>query len=159
MLKSMNKLHFFRKTFGQFKKNTYLCIRFQNQTKTTSVMTKETSNIIKSITASQKAYREHLINLVFDLIDSALNRHNEPKGRIFLGTKLMLIEKKVRGCNLASTNVNVTQHIYYDKESHEILVEGESADYDDIIIGSFSTMPIGMVEEVVKAIIDTAKSE
>lgn len=122
-------------------------------------MTKETANIIKSITASQKAYREQLINLVFDLIDSALNRHNEPEGRIFLGTKIILIEKKVRGGNLASMNVNVAEHIYYDKESHEIQVEGESADYDDIIIGDFSTMPIGMLEEVVKAIIETAKSE
>lgn len=122
-------------------------------------MTKETAKIIKSISESQKAYREQLINLVFDLIDSALNRHNEPEGRIFLGTKIILIEKKVRGGNLASMNVNVAQHIYYDKESHEIQVEGESADYDDIIIGDFSTMPIGMVEEVVKAVIETAKSE
>jgi len=121
-------------------------------------MTKETATIIKAIASSEKSYREQLINLVFDLIDSALNPY-EPEGRIFLGTQITLIEKKVRGGNLASMNVNVAQHIYYNKESHEIHVEGESADYDDIIIGDFSTMPIGMVEEVVKAIVDTAKSE
>lgn len=145
--------------FGQFKKNTYLCIRFQKQTKTTTIMTKETANIIKSITASQKAYREQLINLVFDLIDSALNRHNEPNGKILLKRRVVLAEKKVRGGNLASMDVNVAESIHYYKGTHEIHVRGESATYDDIFIGVLSTMPIGMVEEVVKAIIETAKSE
>lgn len=122
-------------------------------------MTRETANIIKSITASQKAYREQLINLVFDLIDSALNRHNEPNGKILLCRKVVLTEKKVKGDNLVSMNVNVAENIYYDKNFRSIQVEGESAGYDEIFIGDFSTMPIGMVEEVVNAIIETAKSE
>lgn len=122
-------------------------------------MTKETANIIKSITASQKAYREQLINLVFDLIDSALNRHNEDEGKIFLGRKVVLAESRTRGGNLASMNVNVAENIYYDKNFRSIQVEGEDDDYNEIIIGEFSTMPIGMVEEVVNAIIDTAESE
>jgi hypothetical protein len=122
-------------------------------------MTKETANIIKSITASQKAYREQLINLVFDLINSALNRHNEPNGKILLCRKVVLAESKTRGGNLASMDVNVADCIYYDKNTHGIMVYGESAAYDDALIGEFYTMPIGMVEEVVKAIIETAKSE
>lgn len=122
-------------------------------------MTKETANIIKSFTASQKAYREQLINLVFDLIDSALNRHNEPNGKILLQRRVVLAESKTRGGNLASMDINVTESIYYDKNTHGIHVCGEAATYDDMIIGEFSTMPIGMVEEVVKAIIETAKSE
>ncbi len=122
-------------------------------------MTKETANIIKSIASNQKAYREKLINLVFDLIDSALNRHNEPDGKIFLGRKVLLLEKKNKAGDLVSMTVNVAEHIYYNREPREILVEGENADYDEIIIGDFATMPIGMVEEVVKAIIETAKSE
>lgn len=120
-------------------------------------MTKETANIIKSITASKKAYREQLINLVFDLINSALNRYNN--GKIFLQRKAVLAESKTRGGNLVSMDVNVAESIYYDKDTHEIYVYGESATYDDMLIGEFSTMPIGMVEEVVKAIIETAKSE
>lgn len=152
-------MYFFPKTFGHVEKNTYLCIRFQKQTKTTSIMTKETANIIKSITASQKAYREQLINLVFDLIDSALNRHNEDEGKIFLGRKVVLAESRRRGGNLASMNVNVAENIFYDKNFRSIQVEGEDDDYNEIIIGEFSTMPIGMVEEVVNAIIETAKSE
>ena len=122
-------------------------------------MTKETANIIKSITASQKAYREHLISLVFDLIDSALNRHNEPNGKILLQRRVVLAESKTRGGNLVSMDVNVAESIHYYKDTHSIQVCDESATYDDVLIGEFSTMPIGMVEEVVKAIIETAKSE
>ena len=122
-------------------------------------MTKETANIIKSITASQKAYREQLINLVLDLIDSALNRHNEPNGTILLKRKVVLAEKKVRGGSLVSMDVNVAESIHYYKDTHDIYVCGESNDYNDVLIGEFATMPIGMVEEVVKAIIETAKSE
>ena len=122
-------------------------------------MTKETANIIKSITASQKAYREQLINLVFDLIDSALNRHNADEGKIFLGTKVTIVKNTASPRFLATFNYNIAEHIHYDKESHIIQVIGENENYDDIIIGDFSTMPIGMLEEVVKAIIETAKSE
>lgn len=122
-------------------------------------MTRGTANIIKSITASQKAYREQLINLVFDLIDSALNRHNEPNGKILLQRRVVLAESKRKGLNLATMDVNVAESIHYYKDVHEIYVCGESDDHDALIIGEFSTMPIGMVEEVVKAIIETAKSE
>lgn len=122
-------------------------------------MTKETANIIKSITSAEKAYRADIIKHVFFLINSALNRHKENAGQIFLRSKVLLVEKKVRGGNLASLDVNVAESIYYDMEEHTIKVGGETPEYDDIIIGDFDTMPIGMVEEVVKAIIEVAKSE
>ena len=122
-------------------------------------MTKETTNIIKSITASEKAYREQLINLVFDLIDSALNRHNEDEGKILLCSKVFLVEKKVRGGNFASMDVHVAEYVYYNKETSDIQVWGENDEYENDFIGNFYSMPIGMVEEVVKAIIKTAKSE
>lgn len=122
-------------------------------------MKKETAKIIKSITASQKAYREQLIKLVMELIDCALNRHNEPDGKIFLGQKVVLFEKKNRAGDLVSMSVNVAEHIYYNREPCDIQVFGEDSDFNDICLGDLYTMPIGMVEEVVKAIIETAKSE
>ena len=122
-------------------------------------MTKETATNIKEIASARKAYREHLINLVFDLIDSALNRHKNESGTIFTDNMVILMENKVRGKNMTSVDVNVADHIVYDKEAHEIQVMGESAEGENIVIGNFSTMPIGMVEAVVNAIIKTAKSE